>query len=211
MKIEVLTIFPEIVEPYLNASILGRAKDVKVELSAINLRNFASDKHSTTDDTPYGGGPGMVMKIEPIDKAVEALRGKKAHIILTSASGKRFTQEDARRLAKDHEHIIFICGRYEGVDERVEEYVADESFSIGEYVLTGGELPALVMTDAIVRQIPGVLGNEDTLQNESHDEPGKMDFPQYTKPESYNEWKVPDVLLSGNHAEIEKWREENRK
>ena len=118
---------------------------------------------------------------------------------------------DARRLADEHDHIIFVCGRYEGIDERVEENIADESFSIGEYVLTGGELPALVMTDAIVRQIPGVLGNNETLHNESYDEPGKMDFPQYTKPEEYNDWTVPDVLLSGNHAEIDKWREENRK
>ncbi len=211
MKIDVLTIFPEVVEPYLNASILGRSKDVGVELSAVNLRDYAHDKHKTTDDTPYGGGPGMVMKVEPIDRAVNDLRGKKTRVILTSASGKPFMQEDAKRLANDYDHVVFICGRYEGIDERVEQNIADESFSIGEYVLTGGELPALVMTDAIVRQIPGVLGNNETLANESHDEPGKMDYPQYTKPEEYNDWKVPDVLLSGNHAEIEKWREENRK
>lgn len=211
MKIDILTLFPEAVTPYLEASILGRAKDSRVELNAVQLRDYAEGKHKVTDDTPYGGGAGMVMMVEPIDKAIDSLRQEGTHMVLTSASGKVFTQEDAKRLAKDHEHVVFICGRYEGVDHRVEENIADETFSIGEYVLTGGELPALVMTDAIVRNIPGVLGNEETLKDESHDEPGRLEYPQYTKPELYKEWKVPDVLLSGNHAEIAKWREENRK
>ena len=130
---------------------------------------------------------------------------------MTSAAGKKFMQRDAQRLAKDYDHIIFVCGRYEGVDERVEKHLADESFSIGEYVLTGGELPALVMSDAIVRNIPGVLGNEDTLKDESHDKPGVLEYPQYTKPESYKGWEVPSVLTSGDHGKIAKWREEHRK
>ncbi len=211
MKIDILTLFPEAVTPYLEASILGRAKEAGVVLRAINIRDFATDKHHTTDDTPYGGGAGMVMKVEPIFAAVESVRSTNTHVVMTSAVGRRFTQEDARRLAALHEHIVFICGRYEGVDHRVEEHVADEVFSIGEYVLTGGELPALVMTDAIVRQVPGVLGNEETLLDESFDEPGKFEYPQYTKPEEFHGWCVPDTLLSGNHGEIKKWREAHRK
>lgn len=211
MRIDILTIFPEVVAPYLEASILGRASAAGVELRAVSLRDFAEDKHQITDDAPFGGGAGMVMKVEPIHKAVEALRQKNTHVILTSASGKLFTQEDARRLASSHEHIIFICGRYEGVDERVEEHIADETFSIGAYVLTGGELPALVMTDAIVRNVPGVLGNDETLRDESHDEPGRLEYPQYTQPRVYNGWAVPRTLLSGDHSAIARWREEHRK
>ena len=211
MHIDILTIIPEAVAPYLEASILGRASAVGVELRAVPLRDFAEDKHKVTDDAPFGGGAGMVMKVAPIHKAVEALRNKKTHVILTSASGKLFTQEDARRLAAQYEHMIFICGRYEGVDERVEEYIADETFSIGEYVLTGGELPALVMADAIVRNVPGVLGNDETLQDESHDAPGQLEYLQYTQPRVYNGWEVPRVLLSGDHGAIAKWRQEHRK
>lgn len=215
MKIDILTIFPEVVEPYLKASIVGRAKRVGVKAKAVNLRKFAKGRHKQVDDTPYGGGAGMVMMVEPIEKAVKKLRSmlkkKKTRVILTSASGKPFKQADARRLAKEYDHLIFVCGRYEGIDARVEEHVADESFSIGEYVLTGGELPALVMADAVIRQVPGVLGNEETLADESHDKPGQLEYPHYTKPEEYKGWKVPDVLLSGNHAEIDKWREDNRK
>lgn len=211
MKIDILTLFPESVTPYLEASILGRASAAGVELHAVSLRDFAQDKHQITDDAPFGGGAGMVMKVEPIHKAVEALREENTHVILTSASGKPFTQEDARRLASSHKHIIFICGRYEGVDERVEEHIADEAFSIGAYVLTGGELPALVMTDAIVRNVSGVLGNDETLRDESHDEPGRLEYPQYTQPRVYNGWAVPRALLSGDHSAIARWREENRK
>ena len=215
MRIEILTIFPEMVEPYLNGSILGRAQKVGVKLSAVNLRDFANNKHKQVDDKPYGGGAGMVMMVEPIERALKKLksifRKNTTRVIMTSAAGKSFTQSDARRLQKDYNHIIFICGRYEGVDERVEEHLADESFSIGEYVLTGGELPAMVMTDAIVRNIPGVLGNDDTLKDESHDKPGVLEYPQYTKPESYKGWEVPHVLVSGDHKKIDEWREKNRK
>ncbi len=214
MRIDILTIFPEIVSPYLEASILGRAKKAGVKLSAVNLRDFARDKHSTTDDTPYGGGPGMVMLVEPIDRAVRALksrgRKKKVRVILTSASGKIFTQADARRLSK-YDHLIFIAGRYEGVDERVEEHIADESLSIGNYVLTGGELPALVMTDAVVRLQKGVLGNAETLSDESHNTEGVLEYPQYSKPAKYRKWDVPKILLSGDHKKINEWREEHRK
>ncbi len=211
MRISIITIFPEAVRPYLDASILKRAQEVGVKLDAINLRDFTTDKHRTTDDTPYGGGAGMVMKVEPLFRAAKKLKPfwkhKKTRVILTSASGKTFTQADAKRLATEYEHLIFLCGRYEGVDHRVEEHVADETFSIGEYVLTGGELPALVMTDAVVRLLPGVLGNEETLHDESHDEPGKLEYPHYTKPDTFHGWIVPDVLLSGNHKEIARWRE----
>lgn len=215
MKIQILTIFPEMVAPYLNGSILGRAQRAGVAMEAVQLRTFAEGKHAQVDDTPYGGGAGMVMKVEPIYYALKKLKPfwkrKKTRIILTAASGKRFTQEDARRLAAEYDHLIFVCGRYEGVDQRVEDELVDETFSIGDYVLTGGELPALVMTDAVVRNIPGVLGNEETLQDESHDIPGQLEYPQYTKPETFKDWQVPPVLLSGNHAEIESWREANRK
>ncbi|MBT6254073.1 tRNA (guanosine(37)-N1)-methyltransferase TrmD [Candidatus Uhrbacteria bacterium] len=215
MKIDILTIFPEMVQPYLDGSILGRARKQGVKLNAVQLRDFAKGKHSQVDDTPYGGGAGMVMQVEPIDLALKKLksvfRKKKTRVIMTSAAGKKFMQRDAQRLAKDYDHIIFVCGRYEGVDERVEKHLADESFSIGEYVLTGGELPALVMSDAIVRNIPGVLGNEDTLKDESHDKPGVLEYPQYTKPETYKGWEVPSVLTSGDHGKIAKWREGHRK
>ena len=153
----------------------------------------------------------MVMKVEPFDKALKKIktRRKKIRVVLTSASGKRFTQKDAKRLAK-YDQVIFLCGRYEGVDARVENKLADESLSIGDYVLTGGELPALVMTDAIARQIPGVLGKSASLEVESHEQEGLLEYPQYTKPEEYNGWKVPPVLLGGNHKKINEWRKKQQ-
>lgn len=214
-RFDVITIFPEMIASYADASILGRAQKKKlIEVRAPNLRDWTTDKHRTVDDTPYGGGAGMLMKVEPIEKAVGKLKGrkgregKKVRVILTSASGKLFTQKDARRLAK-YDQLIFICGRYEGVDHRVEKHVADETFSIGDYVLTGGELPALVMVDAIARMVPGVLGSKASLESESHDEEGMLEYPQYTKPERYKKWKVPAVLLSGDHKKIEEWRKKN--
>ncbi len=224
-QFDVLTIFPETITPYTSASILGRAQEKKLLLiRAHNLRDWSTDRHQKVDDTPYGGGPGMLMKLEPFEKAVADLRSSpsllrrgsgggqkrmRTRVILTAASGKTFTQQDARRLAK-YDELIFLCGRYEGVDHRVEEHVADESLSIGNYVLTGGELPALVMMDAIARMIPGVLGSKESLMNESHDEAGLLEYPQYTKPEVYKKWKVPEILLSGDHKKIEEWRNENR-
>ena len=217
---DIITLFPEAVTPYLKASILGRAQKEKlIKLRAHDLRKYSTDKHSKVDDTPYGGGPGMVMTVQPIDAAVKKIKKQaprnKSRVILTAASGKTFTQADAKRLA-EYDQVIFICGRYEGVDNRVAQHIADESLSIGNYVLTGGELPALVMTDAIARMIPDVLGAEESLAEESHSEEGYLEYPQYTKPEVYTrkiglfkkeELSVPPVLLSGNHAEIKKWRE----
>lgn len=212
-QFDVLTIFPEAVMPYVEASILGRAQKKKLlKITVHNLRDWSKDRHQKVDDTPYGGGPGMLMKVEPFDLGVKALKkkqkAKKVRVILTAASGKLFTQKDARRLAKN-DQLIFLCGRYEGVDHRVEEHVVDESFSIGGYVLTGGELPALVMIDAIARMIPGVLGSKESLESESHDEEGALEYPQYTKPEVYKKWNVPEVLLSGDHKKIEEWRKEH--
>jgi tRNA (guanine37-N1)-methyltransferase len=220
-RFDVVTIFPEVVKPYAQVSILGRAQKKKIiEIKAHNLRDWSSDRHKKVDDTPYGGGAGMLMKVEPFEKAVveirkglRRLRGKtrkKTRVILTAATGKLFTQKDARRLAK-YDQLIFLCGRYEGVDYRVEEHIADEVFSIGNYVLTGGELPALVMIDAIARMVPGVLGSKESLESESHDEEGVLEYPQYTKPEVYKKWKAPKVLLSGDHKKIKEWRNKNRR
>jgi tRNA (guanine37-N1)-methyltransferase len=218
-RYDILTIFPEVIAPYSEASILGRAqKENLLKIEAHDIRAFSKDKHGKVDDTPYGGGPGMVMTVQPIADAVRKFKKKGTHVILTSAGGKRFTQEDAKRLAA-YDHLIFICGRYEGVDHRIEEELIDESLSIGDYVLTGGELPALVMTDAIARMIPGVLGAAESLENESHTESGVLEYPQYTKPEVYTlkigrkkkDLIVPAVLLSGNHKEIKKWRKTQEK
>lgn len=211
-RFDIVTIFPEIVEPYASASILGRAQKANIlAIRAHNLRDWTKDKHHTVDDTPYGGGPGMVMKVEPFDKAVKKVkrRLKKTRVIVTAASGKTFTQEDAKRLAK-YDQLIFLCGRYEGIDHRVTKYIADETLSIGNYVLTGGELPAMVMIDAIARMIPGVIEAE-SLEQESHSTEGYREYPQYTKPEEYKGWRVPDVLLSGDHKKIREWREEQSK
>lgn len=214
MQFDILTIFPAMIDGYTSESILGRAQKSKlITIKSHDLRSFSTDRHQKVDDTPYGGGAGMVMTVQPIDAALKKIKKRTgARVVLTSASGKRFTQADAKRLAS-YKQVIFICGRYEGVDARVEEHLADESLSIGDYVLTGGELPALVMTDAIARMVPGVLGNADSLLEESHTDTS-LEYPQYTKPEVYTFKKglrrktasVPDVLLSGNHAHIRTWR-----
>jgi tRNA (guanine37-N1)-methyltransferase len=206
IRIHVLTIFPELLRSPLQESILKRAQDkglVCVELH--DLRQFTSDLHRTTDDDPYGGGPGMIMKAEPLVHGVEALRAEvpDLHTILTCPQGHLFTQQRARQLAcKDA--LLFICGRYGGVDDRVRAYV-DEELSIGDYVLTGGELPALVMMDAIIRLIPGVLGNEASADDDSFVE-SLLDAPQYTRPKEFRGQSVPQVLLCGNHQEISRWR-----
>jgi tRNA (guanine37-N1)-methyltransferase len=213
-KINILTIFPEIVEPYLNGSILKRAqKSDVVNFGVYNIRDFSTNKHGNVDDTPYGGGAGMVMQVEPIFNAVENIKSKikndsKSRIILLSAKGDRYTQRDAERL-KDYDNLIFICGRYEGVDNRVAEHIADEEISIGDFVLTGGELGALVIADSIVRLLPKALGNKESIVYESHSKNGYKEHPQYTKPEIFNNWSVPEVLLSGHHGNIQKWKEEN--
>lgn len=221
MKFDIITIFPAICDSYFNESILKRAQDKGlIDISVHNLRDYTEDKHKKVDDTPYGGGAGMVLKVNPIEKAVRAVRvavpsadnaeQKQTRTILFSAKGKRFTQEDAYRLVT-YQQLILVCGRYEGVDERVAEYIVDEELSIGDFVLTGGELPAMVVVDAVARLLPDVLGNTQSAVYESHSNPGILEHPQYTKPEEYNGWKVPEVLLSGHHKEIEKWRSDASK
>jgi tRNA (guanine37-N1)-methyltransferase len=207
MIIKILTIFPQMVRPFLEESILqkGVEKDL-VEYEIVDLRDFSTDKHKTVDDTPFGGGGGMVLKPEPIVSALEDAGAdlKKPRIILTSASGKTFTQELARELSEE-KSLIFICGHYAGVDERVKELFRLEEISIGDFVLTGGEIPAMAMIDATVRLIPGVLGNFDSAENDSFQK-GLLGYPHYTKPQEYRGKKVPEVLISGNHKEIARWR-----
>lgn len=211
MRFDLLTIFPNIFGSYLGESIMKRAvKSRKVSIYTHDLRLFASDKHRSVDDRPYGGGPGMVMKVEPIYKALKALpKKKKRRILLMSAKGKPFAQADASRLA-NYDQVVLIAPRYEGVDERVVEYV-DEEVSIGPYVLTGGELPALVVIDAVTRLLPGVLGKDESSVDESHAEAGVLEYPQYTRPEAHKGKRVPSELLSGNHATISSWRKRNQK
>lgn len=213
MRIDILTLFPEAIEPYLATSIVGRAQQDKLaDIHVWNIRDFTNDAHKTVDDTPYGGGAGMVMKIEPIHKALQAIENAvKANsytlkaILVMSARGKQFTQQKAVELST-LEHLILICGRYEGIDQRVADHLANEEISVGPYVLAGGELPALIITEAALRLVPGVLGNPLSLQEESHNTKGAVESPQYTKPEEYNGWNVPSVLLSGNHEAIATWR-----
>ena len=210
MRFDIITIFPKIFDSYFKESIIGRAvKSGLVEIKIHDLRDWTEDNHKTVDDKPYGGGAGMIMKVEPIFKAVETVKqAPKKRVILFSAKGKKFTQADALRL-RSYDQIILICGRYEGIDERVARYIADEEVSIGDYVLTGGEIPAMIVVDAISRLTPGVLGKEESLAEESFIQEGYLEYPQYTRPEEFQGWKVPEVLLSGNHKEIEKWKEEN--
>lgn len=207
MKIQILTIFPEMCASVFGGSILKRAQEKGlVELEAVDLRAWSTGKHRTTDDAPYGGGPGMVMKVEPIDLALADLRRPGSRVILLSPQGRALTHAAAARLA-DEEHLIFLCGHYEGVDQRVVDHLVDEEISIGDYVLTSGVLPALVVTDAVVRLIPGVLGDDRSAAQDSFVE-GGLDHPHYTRPESYRGWNVPEVLLSGNHGAIARWRAE---
>lgn len=214
MQINILTLFPEYFTGVLAESILKRAQNKQlVSFSLVDIREFATDKHQITDDRPFGGGPGMVMKIEPIDLALHALGVHKGQaqgrIVLTSAKGHHFTQNVAQNYAQ-LEVLTIICGHYEGVDERVAEHLIDEEIRIGDYVLTGGEPAAAVMADAVTRLIPGVLGNEASNQDESHSQPGILGYPQYTRPEVYKGWAVPEVLLGGNHATIAEWRQVHR-
>jgi tRNA (guanine37-N1)-methyltransferase len=207
VKIQILTIFPEVCRAVLGESILKRAQEKRlVELEAADLRDWTTDRHRSTDDAPYGGGPGMVMTIEPIDKALAALRTPEARVIFLSPQGRRFSHKIAEELARER-HLIFLCGHYEGVDQRVSDHLVDDEISIGDYVLTSGVLPALVITDAVVRLIPGVLGDIQSAQQDSF-VAGQLDHPHYTRPENYRGWEVPSVLLSGNHAAIGKWRGE---
>ena len=256
MRFDIITIFPKIFDSYFNESILKQAqKKGLIKIRSRDLRRWTTDKHNSVDDRPYGGGAGMVLKVDVIFKAVTALKKfsispglasarpragnfqfskkkkPKRRVILFSAKGKQFAQADARRLAK-YDQIILICGRYEGVDERVAEHIADEEVSVGNFVLTGGEIPAMIVIDAVSRLIPGVLGKEESLAEESFGvrplEPvlnkakerdrslaktrtPYLEYPQYTRPEKFRGWKVPAVLLSGDHKKIAEWREKNHK
>lgn len=207
LKIDVVTIFPGMLEGFLGESMLKRAARAgRVRFRTINLRDFTTDPHRTTDDRPYGGGPGMVMKPEPIFEAVESVQTPEARVILMTPQGRAFNQACAAELAKET-HLIFLCGHYEGVDERVREGLVHDEISIGDYVLTNGVLPAAVVIDAVCRLVPGVLGDETSAEQESFSS-GLLEYPQYTRPPEYRGRKVPDILLSGNHEEIARWRRE---
>lgn len=215
MRFDIISIFPKAFDCYFNESIIKRAqKKGLIKINIHNLRDYTVDKHKTVDDKPYGGGPGMIFKIEPIYKAVNDLKRKakneKRKIILLSAKGKKFDQQMAKRMAK-LERLILICGRYEGIDERVAKCIADEEVSVGEYILTGGEIPAMIIVDAVSRLLPGVLGKKESLSQESFFQKGYLEYPQYTRPENFKGWKVPKVLLSGDHKKIEEWRIKNSK
>jgi tRNA (guanine37-N1)-methyltransferase len=206
VRVDVVTIFPEIVAGPLAGSLLGKAiangvLDVRVH----DLRDFATDRHRQVDDEPFGGGPGMVMKPEPFFAAVESLDPDRGRVILMSPAGRRLDQGLARELAREP-HLTLLCGRYEGVDERVADGLPAEEISIGDYVLSGGELAALVLLEAVARLVPGVIGSEESHARDSFSQPGLLDHPQYTRPQEFRGLRVPDVLLSGNHAEIERWR-----
>jgi tRNA (guanine37-N1)-methyltransferase len=241
MQFDIITIFPEMFKSYFSESIIKRAQDKKlIKINIHNLRDYTKNKHKTVDDTPYGGGAGMVLKVEPIFAAVQKLKtltssankqksrliGEQAKTILLSAKGKKFDQKMARKFSK-LDQIILICGRYEGVDERVAKHIADEEISIGDYVLTGGELPAMIITDAVSRLVSGVIKKESLLEESfSFDKKsGKKnklqvagcklqvarEYPQYTKPEVFKKWRVPKILLSGNHKKIEEWKQKHTK
>ena len=207
LRIDIITLFPDIFFGPFGVSIVDRAvKAGIVTIRAVDLRDFTHDRHHTVDDTPYGGGPGMLMKPEPLFEAVRSLKTDESKVILTGPRGRRFDQNAASRLASAEKHIIFICGHYEGVDERVRTALADEEYSIGDYILTSGNLAAMVMTDAIVRLLPGALGDARSGSEESFGGEGLLEFPQYTRPPVFEDRKVPDILLRGDHAKIEAWR-----
>lgn len=234
MQFDIITIFPNIFQSYFNESIIKRAQEKKlVKINIHNLRDYTRDKHKTVDDRPYGGGAGMILMVEPIYRAVTALkklrrsttsRAKGPKVILLSAKGKKFDQRTVQRFSR-LDHLILICGRYEGVDERVAQYIADEEISIGDYILTGGELPAMIIVDAVTRLIPGVIAKE-SLKEESFGLAKQkgidkglasfhystyLEYPQYTRPANFRGWKVPTILLSGNHRKIKEWRQRKTK
>lgn len=207
LQVDILTIFPGMLDGFLGESMLKRAAaSGRVRFNVVNLRDFAHDRHRTTDDRPYGGGPGMVMKPEPIFEAVASARAAGARVVIMTPRGRVFTQALAEELARER-HLVFVCGHYEGVDERVHEALGTDEISIGDYVLTNGVLPAAVVIDALVRLRPGVLGNADSAGQDSFSD-GALEYPQYTRPEEYQGLRVPEILLSGDHAAIAAWRKE---
>jgi tRNA (guanine37-N1)-methyltransferase len=214
MKIDVLTLFPDMFTGPFDASIIKRAQDKDlIEIAVHDLRKWGETDRRNVDDRPYGGGVGMIIRVDILDAAISELKktasfdAQNSKIILLDATGTRYTQQKAVELSK-LDHIILIAGHYEGIDHRVHEHLVDEVISIGDYVLTGGEIPAMVVVDSVIRLLPGVLGKDESSADESHKEPGYLEYPQYTRPEDYKGWKVPKVLLSGNHKKIEEWRKQ---
>lgn len=207
MRFDVLSVFPQMLQSPLNYSLLKKARDKElIEIGLHDLRKWAWDKHRMTDDAPYGGGCGMVMKVEPVERALAAVKRADIRplVLLMTPQGQRFNQQMAAELAAE-KHIIIICGRYEGVDERIRQHLTDREISIGDYILTGGEISALVVIDAVSRLLPGVLGNENSAVSESFSQ-GLLEYPQYTRPAEYRGWSVPEELISGHHARIESWQ-----
>ncbi len=209
MKFDILTLFPEMFEAVLDKSIIGRAKEKGLlEINYIQIRDFAFNKHRSVDDYPYGGGQGMVMQAEPIFKAYESVTedlNYKPYTVYMSPQGRTFRQSTAKRMAKKYDHVVILCGHYEGVDQRLIDEIIDEEISIGDFVLTGGEIAAMAVVDAVARLIPGVLKSEEAFSDESHYS-GLLEYPQYTRPEVWHDEKVPDILLSGHHKNIENWK-----
>ena len=210
LRFDILTLFPGLCAGAFTESILGKAQENRlIEVRCLNIRDWATGKHRLTDEPPYGGGPGMVMKPDPIFAAVEAIRGERSRVILMSPGGRRFDQKIAAELATE-EHLIFICGHYEGIDHRVAEHLVDEELSMGDFVLTNGAIAAAAVVDAVARLIPGVLGDSASASNDSFSN-GLLEYPQYTRPSEFRSWRVPEILLSGNHRAIDEWRLEQAK
>lgn len=207
MNIDILTLFPEMFDQVLNSSILGKAqKEEQVHIRRVNFRDYSENKHGSVDDYPYGGGGGMVLRPEPIFRAVESVTSpeKRARVILFTPQGETYNQQKAEALSRE-DHLVLICGHYEGYDERIRRHLVTDEISIGDYVLTGGELPAMVLIDSLVRLLPGVLGNEKSAEEDSFST-GLLEYPHYTRPADFRGWTVPDVLLSGHHGRIDRWR-----
>lgn len=211
MQIDIVTLFPALCKGVLSESVIGRAwKEGIVKINLVDLRDYTHDVRKTVDDKPYGGGAGMVLRPEPLFECLQDIRTPEAKIVLMCPQGTRFTQAIARRYASTVEHLILVCGHYEGVDERVRQCLMDEELSIGDYVLTNGAIAASVVTDAVVRLLPGALGNDESSADESFSNEPLLEYPQFTRPEGYKGMRVPEILLSGNHQEIDAWRLEQR-
>lgn len=207
MKFDILTIFPNQIETFVKEGIFRVAKEKGlVQINIHDLRKWTKDKHKTVDGTPFGGGAGMVMMVEPVFNAIKELREENTKVVITTPRGEKLSQPKLKEMSTLSPHYIIVCGHYEGLDERIHEYLGDIEISIGDYILSGGELPALVLMDGIIRLLPRVLGNELSLSEESFEE--GLEYPQYTKPSNFNDWEVPSVLLSGNHEKIKRWRKE---